>query len=111
IVGLLDQLKRYSIPASCATYTRSLRAQALSVYNRAEDRAALSSEVRWLIASGVKGAYGYAEPPKGATQPDAMRWDNSNSQYGALGLWAAEDAVMVAPPAYWTDGQSHGETF
>src|SRR6185436_19855198 len=59
MIGLIDQLKKYPVPRELTTYTRSLRAQALAVYNRAEDRSILAGDVRWLIANGVKGAYSY----------------------------------------------------
>jgi hypothetical protein len=107
--GMLEELKAYPVPQGVSTYTRSLRAQALALYNRPEDRAALTTEVRWLIANHVKGGYGYYEIPKGATQPEQAPWDNSNSQYGALGIWAADEAGASAPPSYWIDVQSHWE--
>jgi DNA-directed RNA polymerase subunit RPC12/RpoP len=109
MIGVLEQLKKYSIAPASATYSHSLRAQALAVYNRTEDRTVLAADTRWLIAGSVKGAYGYAEPPKTATQPTEIGWDNSNSQYGALGVWAASDAGIPVPSVYWTDVQSHWE--
>jgi len=53
----------------------------------------------------VKGGYSYDEIPKGATQPDQAPWDNSNSQYGALGVWAADDAG-AGVPAFILDRRS-----
>ena len=109
MIGLIEKLKGYAVPQGMATYTRSLRAQALSVYDRKEDRSVLAADVRWLTANCVKGAYTYYEPPSTATQPTQFGWDNSNSQYGALGVWAAEDANIIAPPSYWMGVQAHWE--
>src|SRR5262249_15647305 len=37
------------------------------------------------------------------------QWDNSNSQYGALGLWAAADVGYTAPQYFWSDVVTHWE--
>jgi hypothetical protein len=109
MIGLLEQLKKYEIPDNPATYSRSLRVQALAFHYRTEDRAVLASDTRWLINSSVQGAYGYGPPTAGATQPSQTYWDNSNSQYGVLGVWAAADAGLAVPGNYWTGVQSHWE--
>ena len=106
----LDELRKMELPKSLVTYTRSLRAQALAFYNRQEDRGVLEADTHWLIASAVRGSYSYTAPPTGATQPDQAGWDNSNSQYGALGVWAAEDAGLSVPLSYWQDVQTHWES-
>jgi len=46
-------------PAAPVTYARSLRAAALSVHNRPEDRQTLAADVNWLIAAATDGAYTY----------------------------------------------------
>jgi hypothetical protein len=109
MAGLIDAMKGYAVTPPSATYTHSLRAQALAVYHRKEDRAALANETRWLIENGVRGAYTYHEPPKSATRPSDFNWDNSNSQYGALGVWAAADAGVPVPSRYWMEVQEHWE--
>jgi hypothetical protein len=38
---------------------------------------------------------------------DALRWDNSNSQYGLLGVWAATEANIDVPPEYWRFAENH----
>ena len=110
MVGLIEQLKKYEVTKDFPTYTRSLRAQALAVYGRSEDRTALAAETRWLMENAVKGSYSYAEPPEGATQPHQVGWDNSNTQYGVLGVWAAAEAGISVPVSYWLDVQQHWET-
>jgi hypothetical protein len=109
MAAMLEAMKGYSVPPQIATYTHSLRAQALAVYDRKEDHADLVKETRWLISAGVKGAYTYDVPSKPATQPSEIGWDNSNSQYGALGVWAAADAGVPVPPIFWQDVQQHWE--
>lgn len=109
MVGLLEQLKAYSITDGFPTYSRSLKAQALAVYARPEDRAALLAETQWLLSNAVKGSYSYREPPEGATQPHQAGWDNSNTQYGVLGVWAAAEAGIPVPITYWLDVQKHWE--
>lgn len=109
MIGLIEQLKRYEIPEGLATYCRSLRAQALAFHNRQEDRAALAADTRWLVTASVQGAYGYKQPSAGTTQRSAHSWDNSNSQYGVLGAWAAADAGVAIPASYWEQVQQHWE--
>lgn len=108
-ITMLEQLKKLEMPPSLETYSRSLRIQALAVYNRAEDRAVLAADTRRLISLGVRGAYAYAEPTTGATQPSEISWDNSNSQYGALGAWAAAEAGVPVSATYWQGVQEHWE--
>src|SRR5439155_13487644 len=109
VASILDQLRQMQMTDPVATYTHSLRAQALSVYNRSIDRGVLDADTRWLINASVKGAYTYHKPPEGTTQPTNFGWDNSNSQYGALGVWAAAEAGFAVPSSYWIDVQSHWE--
>jgi hypothetical protein len=52
---------------SPVVYARSLRAAALAVYNRAEDRQALRDDVAWLIKAANNGAYTYDDRYAGLT--------------------------------------------
>ena len=38
-----------------------------------------------------------------------LGWDNSNSQYGVLGTWAAAEAGITVGASYWADVQRHWE--
>jgi hypothetical protein len=109
LVGqLLDNLKK--MPMNL-TYARSLRAAALGVYHRAADKQAMREDCQWLIASAQNGAYGYFPPPAGARRGAGMSiiggWDNSNSQYGALGVWAGLEAGVEVSNSYWNAVQKH----
>ncbi len=104
--GLLDHMKRFPMTNRFATYDRSLRASALAVYGRESDQELLEKDKQWLLASEVGGAYDYTMPPKGTTV-DKMAWDNSNCQYGVLGVWAAVQAGLFVPDKYWTDVEQH----
>jgi hypothetical protein len=109
VKGMLDRLKEYPMSGDKATYSRSLRISALTVYNRPQDKAAIEADVAWLIKSSKQGAYDYSMP-KPEEKRDNSRWDNSNSQYGALGLWAAAEAGFKIPTNYWQDVESHWQS-
>ena len=93
---LIARLKEFPMDGNRATYSRSLRIAALSVYDRPEDRATLTKDADWLLSSSMRGAYTYSRPPESTTR-GSNQWDNSNSQYGALGVWAATDAGFRGP--------------
>jgi hypothetical protein len=102
---MLDNLRNSNM-SGYETYGRAIRATALAVYNRAEDRDALKADVMWLIASAKNGAYtysmyGYRNRDYGA------HWDNSNSQYGLLGVWSGAEVGMEVPRSYWSQVQNH----
>ena len=92
------------------TYTASLMANALALLPRKTGEkggeavdAALRRAHRYLIsAMGPQGGYTYGRvelpSPAGGFAPIG---DLSNAQYGALGMWALEEAGISAPPGYW----------
>lgn len=103
---LLDRLKEFPMDGHQATYSRSLRISAMAVYNRPKDRSTIEADFQWLLRSSMRGAYSYDLPPQGRTR-DQNVWDNSNSQYGALGVWAASEVGLRAPASFWTDVEQH----
>ena len=98
---LIEQLKSYEFDTPRNdTYSRSLRLMALGMPNRQEDRPVMSKDLDYLMKAVGEVAYTYSNPDN--HQPGApVPWDNSNSQYGALGAWAGSDAGMHVPTSYW----------
>ena len=92
---ILEKLKSYRMEY---TYHRSLRAAALAVFNRSQDTQSLEDDVRWLLAAGPRGAYTYTLPQNNY---EAGAWDNSNSQYGLLGVWSGAQVGMSISQNYW----------
>ena len=102
-------------------YGRGLRCAALAVYDRKQDREVLRADAEWLVKATGSGAYtyerGFPGPPPPASGPphdpsrpapgDAMAWDNSNSQYGLLGVWSAAERGFEVPSHYWQAVESH----
>jgi Domain of unknown function (DUF4159) len=111
----LDRLRDFPMNGGHTTYARALRINAFAVYNRNEDKPKMKEDLDWLLAAAKNGAYSYDNPEW--TNTDAKRrrragdgWDNSNSQYGALGVWAAMDSGLTVPgdfASYWNDVEKH----
>lgn len=102
IDGALERLKLLNF-GHFQTYGRCLRATTLAVYNRPQDRAALRTDVAWLVQNGATGTYTYEK------NNDRNRWDNSNSQYGLLGVWSGAEAGLEIPSGYWAAVERHWE--
>ena len=106
----IEGMKRLPANEGPATYARGIRATALALYNRKEDRSALRADVQYLLATHNNGAYTYAGTRNGGTvgpPPSTATWDNSNSQYGLLGVWSGAEAGVEVPGSYWADVQKH----
>jgi len=101
--GLLQELKAKPMEDNMATYGRGLRLSALGLANRIEDRPAMANDLRWLLQSTYKGGFTYGKPAEGATPSG----DNSNSQYGTLGVWAAAEAGFNVSTTFWNDVQNY----
>ncbi|MFH1746603.1 MAG: DUF4159 domain-containing protein [Planctomycetota bacterium] len=86
------------------TYTYGTRAHVLARVPGEKFRQRLEDDLDWLVTniwptdSDNPGAYDYTALPDGRTRG---KWDNSNSQYGVLGVWMATDAGLTAPLEYW----------
>ena len=106
IKDMINAMK--SLPLSTyhwETYSRCLRATALAVYDRPEDRQILTADAAALIRGSNHGGYTYALRRQG--RPEYFRWDNSNSQYGVLGVWSAAETGREVPDAYWEAVRMH----
>jgi hypothetical protein len=104
--GMLAQVKKFDMEKASATYSHSIRASALALFDRAEDRGVLHKDLDWLVASARAGHYTYLMPPKDA-KPEQVSWDNSNSQYGMLGVWAASETGLYTNDDYWNNIVQH----
>jgi len=105
---VLDTLKKLPMDDGYATYGRSLRASALALAERPEDLKALQTDLTWLLRTGANGAYSY--PMRYYDQQGGTPyyiWDNSNSQYGLLGVWAAAEVGLPVARPYWIAAQKH----
>jgi len=86
-------------------YARALRATALAIYDQPEDRATLAADVNALIRGEHQGAYTYR-----TTVPRTFPvWDNSNAQYGLLGVWSGAEVGREVPKSYWEAVSKHWE--
>lgn len=99
------------------TYAVGLRALVWLLIEKSPQRdAARDVDAQFLLASLIKKgaragfyAYSYGIPgdarvvvPFDRSGPPAGYWyDRSNSQYGVLGVWAAEQAGAEIPEKYW----------
>ncbi|HEV7300758.1 MAG TPA: DUF4159 domain-containing protein [Tepidisphaeraceae bacterium] len=98
--GVLDYLKTFEFEGNYEVYGRSLRLSALSLARRPQDRPIMTADTQWLLKATASGAFTYTAAPEGR-HPDGM--DNSNGQYGVLGLGAAVEAGLIVPGQFWID--------
>lgn len=84
------------------TYQVALRAH---VWAQLPDeyRGLLSSDVRWLAAAAyADGSYGYTPPADSSERQANSHWyDNSNTQYGNLGLWEGAKRGIHVGNRFW----------
>jgi hypothetical protein len=106
--ALIDRMKAFRIEdRGVATYPHAVRAMALSLSDRPDDRAVMKADATWLLTNIDHGAYTYnalqtTRPARGGDV-----WDNSNSQYGLLGVWSAAEVGFEVPAKYWQMVQQH----
>jgi len=128
---LITQMKDMDLQGRLSTYTRGLRATALALLNRPEDHAALQADVDYLVSASTDGSFTYGKPRRleesGISSPpresrggrngaasgfDAGSpvYDNSNSQYGLLGVWSGAEAGCIVSSHFWEEVQDHWTT-
>jgi len=112
--GLLDVLK--SLPVEMkSTYTRGIRITALAVANRKEDQGVMANDVEVLLDSCRGGSFSYDPPPNSTdsykkheyAKPYKGQFDNSNSQYGLLGVWSAAEVGAEISDDFWQAVEKH----
>ena len=92
------------------TYSLGLRASAWHAANRTSNRKYikyLAADAATLVHGGAHyGRYHY--DVKGVQTAKQAGYDNSNSQYGVLGVWAAaRDGSLEIPVKYWERVMEH----
>lgn len=88
------------------TYCLGIRANVWLVANRktlGKYRKHLAKDVTQLLRSTTQGYYTYVSDKT----PVRDRWDNSNSQYGLLGVWAGAQDNLEIPQQYWVEVFNH----
>ena len=117
VATLLERTKRLPVWPHQSTYHRSVRAAALALLNRPQDRKTLGEDVRRLVTGHTDGGYTYSLDDEPSSSRNRRRIgggspDNSNAQYGLLGVWSGAEAGVEVPGnyweavnKYWTDGQ------
>jgi hypothetical protein len=84
------------------TYTIGTRAHVFALVPGRTYRRQLQADLDWLVRNispldaPMPGSYHYD-----AFAPGRGSYDNSNSQYGVLGVWMATDAALTVPASYW----------
>jgi hypothetical protein len=106
---LIDAMKKIKVDKyEYETYARGLRATALALYARKEDHDVLLQDAAALMRGQRGGRYTYTEPRgMGSKTDEDEGWDNSNSQYGLLGVWSAAEEGIEVPSSYWAFVQKH----
>jgi hypothetical protein len=95
------------------TYTASFQANAMALLPpKKRYRMVLEEDENFLIRTiRLDGAYGYTMhfplPPLGHPARLGGTGDNSNTQYGILGMWACAHAGLTIPGGYWRLARSH----
>ncbi len=91
-----DSIKTYSLALRCNAW------QVADMTTNKKYRNNLKTDARRLWNSANKGSYHYI-----SNGNPARGWDNSNSQYGLLGVWAAAREDVEVPRSYWQQVWDH----
>lgn len=103
--GMAKTLEWLKTAEDQKTYSVGLRANVWLLANRTggnQYAKELRDDVALLIQSTANGSYYYDSAGK-----PAARADNSNSQYGLLGVWAGAQGGLEIPSEYWQKVQKH----
>ncbi|HEY7118380.1 MAG TPA: DUF4159 domain-containing protein [Tepidisphaeraceae bacterium] len=103
---MVEKMKAMPADLGPVTYARAIRATALALLARPEDKPAISADLAYLLSSHVGGAYTYSKNG-GRAVFSGGGWDNSNSQYGLLGVWSAAEIGAEVNTSYWQAVENH----
>jgi hypothetical protein len=93
-------------PSQPVTYARSIRAAALAIYNRKQDRRTLEADCDWLVRAHVDGAYSYDDSFVGQ-KSSMLNWD-SGRPFGHASNEAIDSAFAVERLCHGLEGVSGG---
>jgi phage FluMu protein Com len=105
MISAIDAMKKFPMSTEYVTYARALRATALALNDRPQDHATIRQDVEWLLNSQQGGEFTYNNDFPRGTQ--FSFWDNSNSQYGLLGVWSGAEVGIQVPSEFWRDVRAH----
>jgi Domain of unknown function (DUF4159) len=105
MIDAIDAVKKFPMSTDYITYARALRATALALYDRPQDHHVIHEDVDWLLRNQEGGAFTYNNEFPRNTR--FMFWDNSNSQYGLLGVWSGAEVGIPVPAQFWRDVREH----
>ena len=101
---------------SIDTYVVSFQANAMALLPHKPEYLAVLRRDYKLLREGMKRGGGYSYRLK-KTKAGAhaiilsQGWDNSNTQYGVLGMWAVAHAGLRVPMSYWDSVKMHWRAF
>jgi hypothetical protein len=111
---MADKMKAMRADSGPVTYARGIRVTALALLNRPQDRQAINADVNYLLATHHDGAFTYQGQPgtlssAGGRRRENYGWDNSNSQYGLLGVWSGAEVGAEVNTSFWAAVDGHWE--
>ncbi len=92
------------------TYVISLQANAMALLPPKAAYIKVLKKDRSFLRDSLfpQGAYGYSWRANGSNSH--RHWDNSNSQYGVLGMWAVAHSGLLVQTSYWHRVRRHWES-
>jgi hypothetical protein len=109
MMDAIDAMKKFPMATDYVTYARGLRATALALNDRPQDHRVIKEDVDWLLHSQEHGAFTYNDEFPRNTR--FAFWDNSNSQYGLLGVWSGAEVGVQVPSQFWRDVREHWTSY
>jgi phage FluMu protein Com len=105
MISAIEAMKKFPMVTGYVTYARALRATALALYDRPQDHHTIREDVEWLLNSQEHAEFTYNN--QFARNSQFSFWDNSNSQYGLLGIWSGAEVGIQVPLDFWRNVRAH----